>query len=180
MQIGIKIKRLRLKNGLTQEELGERTDLSKGFISQLERDMNSPSIETLFSLLEVLGTTPKDFFDDTDKELKVVYTPEDHAIHSDEEAGYEIDWLITTSNEKEMEPVYLTLQEHGQFKLFEPSQAETFIYVLEGKVRLILGDSEYLAKAGDSMYYEASDHHRLINASNGKTEMLIVATQSYL
>ena len=64
MQIGKKIKRLRLKNGLTQEELGERTDLSKGYISQLERDLNSPSIETLFSLLEVLGSTPKEFFDD--------------------------------------------------------------------------------------------------------------------
>ena len=61
MQIGKKIKTLRLKNELTQEELGSRTDLSKGFISQLERDMNSPSIETLFSLLEVLGTTPFPF-----------------------------------------------------------------------------------------------------------------------
>ena len=51
MQIGAKIKALRLKKGLTQEELGERTDLSKGYISQLERDLNSPSIETLFSIL---------------------------------------------------------------------------------------------------------------------------------
>lgn len=61
MQIGAKIKALRLKKGLTQEELGERTDLSKGYISQLERDLNSPSIETLFSILEVLGSRPKDF-----------------------------------------------------------------------------------------------------------------------
>ncbi|GKW45020.1 helix-turn-helix domain-containing protein [Planococcus sp. NCCP-2050] len=180
MQIGMKIKRLRLKNGLTQEELGERTDLSKGFISQLERDMNSPSIETLFSLLEVLGTTPKEFFDDSDKEVKVVFTPSDHTIHTDTEAGYEIDWLITTSNEKEMEPVYLTLEEKGEFKHFEPSLAETFIYVLEGRVRLVLGDNEYLASAGDSLYYEASDHHQLINAHSGKSEMIIVATQSYL
>ena len=61
MEIGSKIKSLRLKKGLTQEELGERTDLTKGHISQLERNLNSPSIETLFALLEVLGTTPKDF-----------------------------------------------------------------------------------------------------------------------
>jgi len=68
MQIGAKIKALRLKKGLTQEELGERTDLSKGYISQLERDLNSPSIETLFSILEVLGSTPKEFFDDESPE----------------------------------------------------------------------------------------------------------------
>lgn len=179
MQIGNKIKRLRLKNGLTQEELGERTDLSKGFISQLERNMNSPSIETLFSLLEVLGTSPKEFFDD-DEDAKIIYSAEDHTVHTDKEAGYEIDWLIPTSNEKEMEPVYLTLYEKGQFKLFEPSLAETFIYVLEGKVHLTLGENEYIACAGDSIYYEASDHHRLTNGSSGKSEMIIVATQSYL
>lgn len=180
MKIGAKIKRLRLKNGLTQEELGERTDLSKGFISQLERDMNSPSIETLFSLLEVLGTTPRDFFDDADKELKVAFTPQDHVVHKDEEAGYEIDWLVATSNEKEMEPVYLTLHANGHFKRFEPSLSETFIYVIEGSVRLVLGDNTYTAHMGDSIYYEASDHHQLINESDGKTELIIVATQSYL
>ena len=180
MQIGTKIKRLRLKNGLTQEELGERTDLSKGFISQLERDLNSPSMETLFSLLEVLGTTPREFFDDSDEEKKVVFTINEHTVHTDEDMGYEIDWLITTSNKKEMEPVYLTLQEKGQYKQFEPSLAETFIYVLEGKVRLLLGSEEYLAKAGDSLYYEASDNHQLVNAFDGKSEMIIVATQSYL
>jgi transcriptional regulator with XRE-family HTH domain len=50
--------------GLTQEELGERTELSKGYISQLEREISSPSIETLFHLLEVLGISAKDFFDE--------------------------------------------------------------------------------------------------------------------
>ena len=61
MQIGKKIKNLRLKKGLTQEELGERTDLSKGYISQLEHDLSSPSIDTFFNIFEVLGCTPKQF-----------------------------------------------------------------------------------------------------------------------
>ncbi|ANU10414.1 XRE family transcriptional regulator [Planococcus antarcticus DSM 14505] len=179
MEIGTKIKRLRLKNGLTQEELGKRTDLSKGFISQLERDMNSPSIETFFTLLEVLGTTPKDFFAD-DHDVKIVYSTADHMAHIDEIAGYEIEWLIPTSNEKEMEPVYLTLQVKGQFKSFEPSSAETFIYVLEGQLLLKIGIHHYTAAAGDSIYYEASDHHQLINDFDGVSEMIIVTTQSYL
>lgn len=85
MQIGAKIKALRIKKGLTQEELGERTDLTKGYISQLERDLNSPSIETLFSILEVLGTKPKDFFDDSLEEQQVVYTDRDQTIYYDEE-----------------------------------------------------------------------------------------------
>ncbi|MDU5924926.1 MAG: helix-turn-helix transcriptional regulator, partial [Finegoldia magna] len=47
MEIGDKIRSLRLKLGLTQEELAERSDLTKGFISQLERDLTSPSVDSL-------------------------------------------------------------------------------------------------------------------------------------
>jgi len=54
MDIGSKLKNLRLKKGLTQEELAERTDLSKGYISQIEHESSSPSMETFFDILEVL------------------------------------------------------------------------------------------------------------------------------
>lgn len=179
MQIGKKIKNLRLKNGLTQEELGSRTDLSKGFISQLEREMNSPSIETLFSLLEVLGTTPKEFFTDTE-EAKLVFKEEDHTVHIDREAGYEVDWLVPTSNKKEMEPVYLTLEGNGRFKTFEPSASETFVYVLTGEVLLEIGSRVYEATAGDSIYFSADHEHTLLNKTEKRAELIIVATQSYL
>ena len=43
MQLGQKIKELRMMYGLTQEELADRAELSKGFISQLERDLTSPA-----------------------------------------------------------------------------------------------------------------------------------------
>ena len=56
IDIGGKIKRRRIKLGLTQEELAARTELSKGFISQLERNLTSPSIATLGDILEALGT----------------------------------------------------------------------------------------------------------------------------
>ena len=61
MELGEKIKELRNKQGLTQEELADRAELSKGFISQLERDMTSPSIATLEDLLQCLGTTLGEF-----------------------------------------------------------------------------------------------------------------------
>ena len=60
--IGNKIKDLRNRNGLTQQELADRTELTKGFISQLERGQVSPSIVTLLDLIECLGTTASEFF----------------------------------------------------------------------------------------------------------------------
>jgi len=44
MQIGAKIRQLRIANQMTQEELADRAELSKGFISQIENDLTSPSI----------------------------------------------------------------------------------------------------------------------------------------
>ncbi|TQR20154.1 helix-turn-helix domain-containing protein [Psychrobacillus vulpis] len=180
MQIGKKIKRLRLKKGLTQEELGERTDLSKGFISQLERDINSPSIETLFSILNVLGSKPKDFFDDEQTRTKVVYATEEQTIYEDEEKNYKLRWLISESNENEMEPVHITLGRNGQFKQFEPSLSETFIYVLQGSVKLTLGKQQYTASTGESIYFDASDEHLLENESESESKVIYVVTNSYL
>ena len=62
MIIGGKIRRLRMELQLTQEELADRTELTKGYISQVERDLASPSIATLVDILEALGTTLGEFF----------------------------------------------------------------------------------------------------------------------
>ena len=62
MQIGNKLRNLRRQKNLTQEELAERTDLSKGYISQIESQHASPSMETFLNILEVLGTSPSDFY----------------------------------------------------------------------------------------------------------------------
>ena len=82
MEIGSKIKRMRLRLGLTQEELADRTELTKGFISQLERDITSPSIATLMDILEALGSNVGEFFSDHADE-KVVYAAEDMFIKED-------------------------------------------------------------------------------------------------
>ncbi len=76
MKIGNKLKRLRQEKLLTQNELADRCDLSKGFISQLERDLTSPSLSTLDDILEALGTNIKDFFNDHEQE-KIVFGQDD-------------------------------------------------------------------------------------------------------
>ncbi|AQY50622.1 XRE family transcriptional regulator [Listeria weihenstephanensis] len=180
MDIGKRIKNLRLSKNLTQEELGERTDLSKGYISQLERDLSSPSIETLFDILEVLGCTPKEFFDEEEQEQKVVYGADEHTFFEDTDRGYQAKWLVPESNEKEMEPVLLSLFEKGAFKHFEPSLSETFAYVLEGKVTIKLGKKVYIAKKGEAIYFHASDEHQICNEEDKPATLILVATDSYL
>lgn len=68
MDIGHRMKELRIQYGLTQQELADRAELTKGFISQLERNQNSPSIGTLLDIIQCLGTTPAEFFTDEEPE----------------------------------------------------------------------------------------------------------------
>lgn len=180
MDIGKKLKELRLQKNLTQEELGERTDLTKGYISQLENGLSSPSMETFFDILEVLGTTPKDFFDPESSEQQIVYTKKDITVHTDLTKGFSTAWLIPDSNDKEMEPVMLTLEAGGRFKQFPPSLSETFGYVLKGSIELQLGKDTYTIKKGQSFYFEASEFHQLRNPNSTQANVLIVVTDSYL
>ncbi|MFD1430533.1 MULTISPECIES: helix-turn-helix domain-containing protein [Lacticaseibacillus] len=179
MDIGQKIRDLRIQKNLTQEELGERTDLTKGYISQIEHDQSSPSMETFFDLLNVLGQTPAQFFAEGRRE-QIVYPKADQVEYSDEERGYQLRWLVPESNENEMEPVRIRFEQEGVFKTFEPSPAETFIYVTHGKIALELGEARYIAKSGETIYFHATQQHRIVNAAKGISEVLLVATASYL
>ena len=114
--IGERLKRLRIQKNLTQEELGERTDLSKGYISQVERDLASPSMETFFNILQVLGCAPKDFFDKESTSQKVYYSLEDQTSYEETDEGYELTWLVPESNEKEMESLILKLEKNSSYK----------------------------------------------------------------
>ena len=93
MNIGPKIKELRVMKGLTQEELADRSELSKGFISQLERDLTSPSIATLVDILNSLGTNLKDFFSD-DNDEQIVFHDADYCEKYDAELKNRIEWII--------------------------------------------------------------------------------------
>ena len=77
MTIGNKIKSLRNFHQLTQEELADRCELTKGYISQIENDLTSPSISTLIDILSALGTNLHEFFKE-EEDQQVVFTNEEY------------------------------------------------------------------------------------------------------
>ena len=162
MQIGEKLKQLRLRTNLTQEELATRCDLSKGFISQLERDQSSPSIATLVDILECLGTTPADFFRDTAPK-QVRYRQQDAYSSEDEDLGHTITWIIPNAQKNEMEPIIVNLRPGGRTQAYDPHAGEVFGYVLSGAATLHYGKQAWKIKKGDSIYYGATQPYYLEN-----------------
>jgi len=175
MQIGEKLKQLRLRTNLTQEELAIRCDLSKGFISQLERDQSSPSIATLVDILECLGTTPAEFFTQTTPEV-VRHKQDDAYSSEDEELGHTITWIIPSAQKNEMEPILISLRPGGKTQTYDPHAGEVFGYVLTGAATLHRGGKKWKVKKGDSIYYTATLPYFIENHTSQNMSLLWVST----
>lgn len=175
MNIGDKIKRLRIKNDLTQEELADRCELTKGFISQVERDLTSPSIATFVDILEGLGTNLKDFFNESIDE-KIVFTKEDIFESENEDLKYILKWIIPNAQKNMMEPILIDLEVGGKTKEDFPHEGEEFGYVLNGNVYLHIGKDKYKLKKDESFYFKANSNHYISNAGKGRAKIIWVST----
>ncbi len=175
VDIGDRIKRRRLRLNLTQEELAARTELSKGFISQLENNLTSPSIATLTDILEALGTDLCDFFSDKGEE-KVVFGAEDVFIKENEEAGYAIHWLIPNAQKNALEPILVELNEGAATEADDPHEGEEFAHVLSGAITLVLGERSFRLKKGSSFYFKPAAVHYIKNAGHSTARVIWVST----
>ena len=164
MKIGKKIKELRTKYNLTQEELANRLELTKGYISQLENDLTEPSISTLEDIVLALGTNLGDFFNDEKELNKVVYKKEDYFVK--ENIGSNITWLVTNSQKNHMEPIMVTIQPKCQTDIDYPHEGQEFGYVLEGEVLLCIDKKTYRLKKGETFYFDSTKNHYLKNVKD--------------
>ena len=177
MDIGNKLKELRVLKGLTQEELADRSELSKGFISQLERNLTSPSITTLLDILQCLGTSIGEFFNEAPDE-QIEFGKQDYFVKEDTEYKNEIKWIIPNAQKNTIEPIYLTLQAGGSTCPDTPHEGEEFGYVLQGAVSIHLGNKTYKAKKGESFYYTADKTH-FLSSKNGATLIWVSSPPSF-
>ena len=175
MSIGAKLKELRILKGLTQEELADRAELSKGFISQVERDLTSPSIATLMDILQCLGTTIGEFFAETADE-QIVFGKNDFFIKEDGELKNTVKWIVPNAQKNCMEPILLTLEAGGASCPDSPHEGEEFGYVLSGQILLHLGGRTCRIKKGGSFYFTPSAVHYLENP--GKTRAVVLWVSS--
>ena len=173
MDIGTKLKSLRTQNGLTQQELADRAELTKGFISQVERNLTSPSISTLADILQCLGSNLQEFFTDDTPE-QIVFREEDYFLKDDPELGHQIEWLVPNAQKNVMEPILLELQPGQSSFQIEPHNGQEMGYVLSGKVLLVRENIKkgVLVKKGETFYIKGDQAHWL-NNPGVKTAMVL-------
>ena len=176
MNIGEKLRRLRLQRNLTQEEMADRCELSKGFISQVERDLASPSIATLTDMLESLGSNLNEFFSEKGDE-KTVFSQGDMFVKEDAETlRGSITWLVPSAQKNEMEPILVELGEGGETQEMPPHEGEEFGFVLSGTVTLTMGGKQFKIKTNESFCLHPSAPHKIRNTGKRPARFLWVST----
>ena len=175
MDIGEKLRQLRLQRGLTQEDMADRCELSKGFISQVERNLTSPSIATLTDMLECLGSSLSLFFSEA-KDEKTIFAPQDMFVKEDAEGlRGTITWLVPDAQKNAMEPILVEMNEGGETYPLPPHEGEEFGYVLQGTIYLVTGEQTTRVRTGCSFCIHPRETHYLVNAGKTKARVLWVS-----
>jgi transcriptional regulator with XRE-family HTH domain len=172
--IGERIKMLRQAKSLTQEELATRAGLTKGFISQVERNLTSLSVESLIGILDALDEKPSRFFDGAFDE-KIVFKLKDRVeMEIDEVKKFQI--LIPAAQNRLMDPALMELDVGEKTPEEEPHEGEEFGLVLGGGVDLVLGVKTYRLKKGECFYFKATKSHHIVNSRKNKAIVLWVSS----
>jgi transcriptional regulator with XRE-family HTH domain len=175
VKVGEKIKNLRLAQELTQEELANRADLTKGFISLLERDLQSPSLDTLELILNALDTNANEFFDEKGAEVVVFHRKQRVTIRDEEEAGVKREVLIAGAQDREMDLLLVTLAPGASTYEERAHYGDECGFVLAGKIVLSIGKETHRAAAGDSFYYTSNKKHWIENRSDKPARILWIS-----
>lgn len=172
--IGERIRMMRQAKSLTQEELASRAGLTKGFISQVERNVTSLSVESLLGILDALDQKASTFFDEAFHE-KIVFGVEDRVeLEKEDVSSFQI--LVPAAQNRLMDPALLSLNPGEKTEDEEPHEGEEFGFVVSGTIEVTLGVKTYKVRKGECFYFKASKKHYLANRRKISATVLWVSS----
>lgn len=175
MQLGRKIRDLRLRRGLTVQQLAGASGLSKGFISQVENGRTSPSLATLQDLARALETSVA--------YLVVEEEPTPHVVRASERRRVAVGGntsrveLLSASPKRNLELLIAELPpgvSAGDKRHYH--HGEECLLCLEGELKITCGDTVVTLGAGDSCHYDGRLPHAIENAGTAMARVIIAIT----
>jgi len=180
--LGQRIKEVRTSKGMTLKDLSEKTKLSQGFLSLVERGMTSVTIVSLQSIAEAMDVDLKYFLDFPGKpERRVVRSYEQETIRA-EHARYIYSSLASNLNGGVLDPMIATLlpgQDREEPMPLLTHDGEEFLYVIEGILTYMIGDKEYELYPGDSVHILSQEPHNYFNFTSKLVKVLVIVTPKF-
>lgn len=176
--LGSRIRGLRKRRGMTLAELARLSELTAGYISQLERNLSYPSIPALFNIARSLGVTIQWFF-----ASEASTAPEDQgfvvrrqtrlSVHYEDGV---VDQLLTPQPNRQLEMLHSRFPPGAYSQESYSHEGEEAGYVLSGRFELWVGERHFLLEEGDSFSFPSQEPHRYGNPGEVDTVVIWVIT----
>lgn len=175
--VGRKLKTLRKENELTLKELSCKSGVSTTQISEIERGLTSPTIVTLMKLISALGQETSIFFEkDESRKVSLVRKSERPLIVDQKNKVY-IESLTTGIVDSKLKVIITRPQPgHENIPGGYRHAGEELIYVIKGRLQVILEGRSYILEAGDSIHFRGEINHKIKNTTDDEVELLAVIT----
>jgi transcriptional regulator with XRE-family HTH domain len=170
-RVGARLRSLRRERGLTIEQVAGATSLTKGFISQLERDTTTPSLSSLARICDALGVRMGDVFLEAAPDLV-------RLIRKDERRAVEWNpnhFLLSPPQESRLQAIESHIPPGagaGDEAYSFPGDVE-FVYVMAGVLELRVGEETYRLEQGDVLTYPLREPHTWSNPSKDETAIVL-------
>ncbi|MBQ4425888.1 MAG: cupin domain-containing protein [Lachnospiraceae bacterium] len=171
--LGARLKAIREEKEYTLKQVSEKSGLSIGFISQVERDQTDPSLSSLKKMAEALDVKLGSLFEQEEAAHEVVKRGEGRFLKIDSKVTCE---LLASTPGKIMESMFKMVEPGGESGLVDPHAGEEFILVQEGSLHVMIGSNHYDLHPGDSVYFEGNQPHAWSNKGDKTCVVLWVMT----
>ncbi len=170
LEVGDRIRLLRNTQNRTLQEVADSCGLSKSMISKIENNKTVPSVATLVKIAQTLGTTISNLLEHDAWEKAIVTTRQEaeQKLVSTEK-GYQIFPYASEFHEKKMQPFLFVAKKAEVIPHQLSHEGEEFIFIVEGAMKMQVGDTEYVLKAGDSLYFNSLQKHGIVPISDEVT-----------
>jgi len=156
VNLGSKIKKLRLNNNLSVRKLAEQVGVTASFIYQLEQGKVSPSFSTLKSIANHLHTNLSLLVEEELPEEWLIIRHHRRRNLATDNPNLTLELLtFLGSRDKKMQPIVFRIESGGENKEmdFFHQDREDFIYLLRGEIEIVSGKKQYRLEAGDAAYF---------------------------
>lgn len=176
--VGPKIHALRKAKRMTLQQVSDRSGLSVSFLSQVERDLASPTVISLAHIAHALGVAASYFLPPPPSGDTVVRSYDRQPFKlSDGEVVYAR--LGGDFDGRTLEPILVTYPPRFVSEVFH-HDGEEFLYVLQGQIEVYLDDDAYSLHEGDSMHFASKQTHRVENPRDLPAQVVFVNTPTYI
>jgi transcriptional regulator with XRE-family HTH domain len=172
LELGQKIRQLRIRQNLNVKQLSELVECTPSLISQLERSKTDPSISMLKKIAKALNANITDFFMGTVANDDIVTIVRDRVDIKLKRWDADIQSLVRNVTNKKMQPFYTVIRPGGGSHGLYSHEGEEFGFILSGQLELILDDKVHTVRANESFYFSSQIPHNWGNT--GKEDVVVL------